>query len=783
MIAFLSWLFAVELIGLGALPIAVRLFRFLPDRGFLFAKPLGMLMVGYLVWVLTVFGMLRFQQGTILMLMLAMSLAAWLSWGRLTLKELADGRAAALAGQALFLVAFAGASLVRALNPEIAGTEKPMDMAFLHAIQRSEVFPPEDPWMSGHAISYYYFGYLLMAMVAKLAGVPASVAYNLAVALVFALLLAGSFSLVYNLITALRPDWRAAGRLMGAMLGPVLVGLMGNLVIGFELLNAMGLGDEAFWSAVGIRGLQATAEPTGWPPSSHWWWWRASRVIPNTPPDGINEFPYFSFLLGDLHPHFIVLPWTLLVVAISMAAIHRRGRALGRADGWLWVLVPALALGFLIVGNSWDFPTYAALFWVASLLAFFPAKWDRVAVAGILRGQVPRLLAVTALALLLYLPFMVGFGSQVRGIGIPADRTPLLSMLIIFGPFLFVLVSFFLWQWRLSAGGVWPPVAALRWAGALLLVAAWWLGALALIAGAVLLALSVLATALGGHGGRPGSGSLPPGASIRLGPSDAGETATVARRFLLLLAVLGLLLVLAPELVFVVDSFGTRMNTVFKLHYQAWVLLGLASAASLAWMLGAMRFTAARLAVALGAALIIGTGLLYPLAATPSKTQGLRSSLTLDGAAYYQTLRPDDFAAITWLSKEATGRPVVLEATGGQYSEYGRVSVFSGLPTVLGWAGHEMQWRGSGEEPRRRALDIDAMYQGAGDAELMVLLERYRVRYVFVGSLEIERYGPAVSSRFEGLLEPVYRRGEVSIYLVPPQGARSTYAGGAQPGV
>jgi YYY domain-containing protein len=781
MIAFLSWLFAVELIGLGALPIAVRLFRSLPDRGFLLAKPLGMLLVGYLVWALTIAGMLRFQQGTILMALLAIATVAWLAWGRMTIKELSISRHSVLAAQGLFLLAYGGAALIRALNPEIAGTEKPMDMAFLHAIQRSDVFPPEDPWMSGYGISYYYFGYLLIAVVAKLSSVPASVAYNLGVALVFALLLTASYSLVYNLVTALAPGWRAVRRLVAALLGPLLVGIMGNLVIGFEILAARGIGDQAFWNSVGIKGLQAAAEPAGWLPTSHWWWWRASRVIPNTQPDGINEFPYFSFLLGDLHPHFIVLPWALLVVAISLAVVLRRGAPLSRSDRWLWVLVPALALGFLMVGNSWDFPTYVALFWLSSLLAFFPATWTRGAIATILRRQVPVLLGVSVCAVLLYLPFMVGFGSQVRGLGIPDDRTPLVSMLIIFGPFFFVLVAFLLWQWRLSARRAGAALAGLRWAGLLLIVTAWWLGTLALISGVILLAVAALATTLG-YPAEPIGGDAPRGGGPGAPPvSGAVEAEPWARSFLLLLTALGLLIVLAPELVFVVDSFGTRMNTVFKLHYQAWILLGLASAASLAWMLGAVRLTAARLVIALGAILMIGTGLLYPLAATPTKTQGLRSSLTLDGAAFYQSARPDDYAAIAWLSEEAIGRPVVLEATGGQYSEYARVSTFSGLPTVLGWAGHQMQWRGSGEEPQRRIRDIDAIYETASDSEVMALLEQYGVRYVFVGWLERERYGPAVRDRFEGLLETIYRHGEASIYLVPSQQARNAHSGWAQP--
>ena len=40
--------------------------------------------------------------------------------------------------------------------------------------------------------------------------------------------------------------------------------------------------------------------------------------------------------------------------------------------------------------------------------------------------------------------------------------------------------------------------------------------------------------------------------------------------------------VLLPEFVYVRDLFGTRMNTVFKLYYQGWLLLGIGSAYGIA---------------------------------------------------------------------------------------------------------------------------------------------------------------------------------------------------------
>ncbi|HEX2924381.1 MAG TPA: DUF2298 domain-containing protein, partial [Chloroflexota bacterium] len=459
MIWFLLYLVAVELIGLALLPLSVRLFRPLADRGIMLSKPLGILLVGYLCWLLGTLGMLRSQQATIILVAIALGVAAWLTWGRECISWLAEHKRTIIAVEGVFLVAFAAAALVRAYTPEISGTEKPMDFAILNALYRTDQFPAADPWMSGFSISYYYFGYLLLALVAKVAGVPAAVGYNLAVALVFALLLAGSYSLVFNLFSGLRPGWSLTRRLLLAIAAPLMVGLMGNLEIGLEVLAARGIGDSAFWSWVGVKGLQPVADPQGWLPTTHWWWWRASRVIPTIKPDGITEFPYFSFILGDLHPHFTALPWALLALGLSLAALLGRGAKLDsgvprpvempstgenrdESSEWIEIVVPALALGFLMVGNSWDFPTYTGLFWLSVLVPLGAKGWTR----PVLLAKVKGLLLTSALSLALYAPFFPGFSSQTKGIGLATDKTPWISMVILFGAFLLVQAVFLLWK-------------------------------------------------------------------------------------------------------------------------------------------------------------------------------------------------------------------------------------------------------------------------------------------------------------------------------------------------
>lgn len=767
----LAWLTAVEMIGLSVLPAAAVVMRSLSDRGFIFAKPLGILAVAYLVWLLGSAGLLRYQQATILAVLLALGVGSWIVWGDEAVALLRAVRVPVLAAEMVFLAGFVAAAWVRAHNPEISGTEKPMDFALLNALYRTDRFPAEDPWMSGLGISYYYFGYLLVATVAKLSGVPASVGYNLGVALVFALVTTGSFSLAYNVLSRLLPGWGTARIAVASLAAPLLVAIMGNLEGALEVLAVRGMGGPSFWQWVGVKGLEAASQPQGWVPTASWWWWRASRVIPTIKPDGIDEFPFFSFLLGDLHPHFVALPWDLLVVTLCLSVLVA-GRLEGPAwpkagagsavdadapwlqpplpGGWLGLAVPALALGFLLAGNSWDFPTYTALFWVCSLATVVPGDGVRRR----LRGRASRLLQTSILSIALFAPFFPGFSSQTRGIGLSADKTPLPSMMILFGPFLFVVACLTLWQlWcaegREGRARIQP--LAVSGVGTALILSSAVTGATGLLLGLLLLAGALL---------------------MRLLSSARAESKVdlAPRIFLASLAFLGLILVLGPEYLFVVDLFGTRMNTVFKLHYQAWVLMGLVSSVGLVWMMAAMRPRPMAALVAALALLLVGAGLVYPVLATPAKIQGSQSPPTLDGVAFYQRARPDDYAAIQWLSRTAQGRPVVVEASGGEYSEYARVSTFSGLPTVLGWAGHEVQWRGRGEEPQRRAQDLDAIFSTANAPDLVSLLQKYKVRYVFVGTLEVEKYGAAVHSRFEGQLPVVYRQGRVTIYAVPSEG-------------
>lgn len=755
LLGLVLWLIAVQACGLAALPLARRLFRALPDEGYGLSKPLGLLLVGYAIWLPAMLGYLSYTRATTLVALAGLATACW--WGRIAEQRdwlRRQGRMIALE-EGLLLGVGLLALVVRLYNADIIGQEKFMDLAFFNGFLAADRLPAEDAWLAGYGMPYYPFGYFMLGLPAKLAGLAAPAGYNLALVLVLALTSLGSAALVANVVSLVREERTALGPSRAAWLaglfGALLVGVVGNLVGPLEVLAARGVGSPAFWSAVGVKGLQASAQPVGWLPTGEGWWWQASRVIPTIQPDGITEFPYFSFLLGDLHPHFVALPLLLLVVGLALALL---------VEGRPWreppvILAAGLVLGVPIVANTWD----AATAWTLYGLAGLAVAWRAHRLEGAPRRAAFGLaLAPIPLGGLLFSPYFVGYASQPLGLGLVTDRTPLVSFLIIFGPLL--LLSLLLVA-RLAR-----PLRGFGRASSLLLFP---LGlALGLLlsgrpSGALAGLLLTLVVAVGR-----------PLLLEWLGPD--GEVWRGALLGLLGLAGVGFVILVATELVFIRDSFGTRMNTVFKFYYHVWLLLGLVGGAAgglvlLRSRLGRPRRPARPLGGA-AVGLVLALGLVYPLGATWTKANAFRGPATLDGAAFLERERPGDAAAIRWLAGRP-GRPVVIEAVGNDYEEFGRVSVFSGLPTVIGWIGHELQWRGPLDEYQRRQQDVEAVYKAAERAEGQRILDQYRVRYVFVGSLERQKYGSEVEPRLATWLRPVFRAEGAVVFGVPREGQAS----------
>lgn len=838
----LFWWLSVEVIGLAGLPLAALVFGRLPDRGWALTKPFSLVLLCWLIWFpLSLIGALPYSRVWILatLLLFAAGNAALLLRTpaiRWQLRQVARAqRGYLILAEALFAGSFALMGWLRSFTPGVVDTEKFMDVAFLSAIWRAPHLPPPDPWLSGYGINYYYFGHFVVATLAKLLGTVPAVAFNTGIALIFGLAAVSIFGVATNMV--------AAGRTLGSsLLKPALAG-------GVAAVSTLAMGNLqgalVWWQAATAAARDNPAlggNPWAWWFQRALWtgydWWAPSgdrgRVI--------TEFPAFSFTLADLHAHVLALPFAALAVGVAFALLLADGvgmRVLG--GGWRGILAlvaVAVALGGLYPMNGWDLPTYVGLAILALVIQQWLAHGRRLQTLLLLDLSTV-VLVLVALAVIAYLPYYRGFSSPGQGIGlVPADgRSPVGDVVGMFGLPLFLVLSFAAVRLLTSRGGMltWAVIGA---GGALLPLTLalprnpawtlWW--ALLVLGACAMIAARMLGLNLFRRDGERHT-TMKPG-----GPPDRGEL------WVWCLAGTAVALIGVSEVVFLRDIFsggasGTlgplfRMNTVFKLYFQAWLLLGIASG-PLAYWLAARAASALRAARAAhhlpakaavtastpaeggegtdaglpptsvvdmrrdaigGGALrwlapggivlwiavslaLVGAATIYPVLATATRTQNFSAPRSLDGTAYMATdlYNAGDAPAIAWLNAHVEGDPVIVEAAKyDEYTRYGRISAFTGLPTIIGWGGHEVQWRvnwlaepGRGDVIGQRLNAVNAIYTNPDANTVLALLRQYGARYVYVGAAERQLYPEADFERFGAYLKPVYQGDGVTIYEVP----------------
>jgi YYY domain-containing protein len=872
-----TWLVVIEVISFSVLPITLLLFRALPDRGYLLAKPLGFLLLGYLVWLGATLKLVDFTRGTISVVLLVMLLAggiiAYLT--RVDLKAFFRNHwRSIMLWESLFLGAFLVLYIIRINDPDLwqiaRGGEKPMDFAYFNAVTRSTSDPPYDPWFAGGYLNYYYFGQWLAATLTKFTGILPEVSYNLVVPLFFSLAVGAAYSLGFNLAEATRrfAKRRPRGGRIGPT-GPVLAGLatvflilvVGNLGGAKELVD--NLSKISPWhtnpqinghQVPGISGLVGAMGgieaivfggkhlnlPTDW-------YWAPSRMM--TPKISITEFPYFTFLFADLHAHLMAIPFAITSLAVGIALVLNATRLMRDSDryrawaSWGMVFALALLVGALRWINSWDYPPFLIMA-IASIFIAERARAGRFdwPVAGRAALKTAVLLGLT---LLLFYPFQAHYQLPATGFHVMDQRetTPFHQYLAHFGVFLFIIIgylAFLMWRnWRRvspirALRNVSATYAALLLIGAIGAGTASWLishsplpfsmhglsanlflkdtigGILAPLPGATPVYSTDTSTAHAHHATPVVAFALLGIALVLLlgfATLKRGRSDGAIRLFVLSMLGLGLFLSAGVEMV-ALDGDIQRMNTVFKFYIHVWILFA-AVAAFGAWYIfdvirpeiplkvsvprtGIQPARVLRPAFAVCVVGFVAAAVIYPLFATPARVRDRFDNQTaiqprtnnglayMNGAIYGdqsgQINLVDDYAAIQWLRHNVQGSPTIIEAQTPNYRWGGRISINTGLPTVIGWGFHQEQQRGVTQTLKdlikERESDVGAFYSATDPAEAQLILDKYNVKYVILGEVE-QLYYPGqgltnIQDGLGGMLQKVFEYGQTQVYEVLP---------------
>ena len=779
---FLLWYLTILFTGILYLPFSMLLFRDWHDRGWIFSKSLGILCGGYVMWVFSTAHILRFTAGASCFSLLCPAAAAAIVLvfrdkrdrilHRIPVKRI-------LAEEAVFFALLALSVYVIGFRPEAFGTEKFMDYGFLTSMLRSDYMPPSDPWYAGETINYYYGGQYLTAYLIRLSGVSAGEGYTFMRGLITSL----SFMLPFSLVSQMLRD-----RLSAETLSPkagILAESSGGALAGLAAAFC-GNGHYVIYGLIlplwyRIRRID----------SKYFYWFPDStRFIgynPDTPDKTIHEFPAYSSVLGDLHAHYINILFVILVTAAAYSwarkvlskkqdaavpgANMRSGnpgedRTAGKSGSKTAaaILKAVFAPEIIFIGavtglfrwtNFWDYPIY---FVVCGAVIFFVNlklyAGDGESFQDVMLYQA---IAMFVIGMAAAYPFTHTFSQIATDIRRTHAHTPLWQLLILWGLPVTISLCFILARVR-EACRVIPDTEKKNPFRRFIS----WL--FAFFRGLPLPDLCAMLFSL-----------------CAMGLVWLPEVVYVKDIY---------------------GESHHRANTMFKLTYQAFILFAIVMGYVLVRTLAvrppavqplsklpfpehslpehplpgrplpehplperplperrlpersltehlkkagksgkrSVRIGAAASAAGILLLLLTGGYIIHSTRAWFGNILEAENRIGSDAAVFVQQHFPDDYDAIQWINSSVDGQPVMLEANGDSYSDYCRVSVATGLPTVLGWYVHEWLWRGDPEDLNGRAVDIEIIYTGTDREEVLNLIRKYDIRYIYIGTLERQKF-------------------------------------------
>jgi len=775
----IKWWLVCEILSFIAFPLVFTLFNNLHDKGYPLSKSFGILFTSYLVWILGSIRILKFNFfSLIIVLFLFLLLSIYLFIRkRIEIKNFLKNRKVYIFFiEFLFVICYLSFCYIRSFTPEItfiirdSAAEKFTNFNIINSLYRTDYFPPLDTWLSGFHINYYYFGHLQWVALAKLSHIVPSVAFNLSIATLFALVIINSFSLCYNLICsnkdgqdihpvqnypAMSFPCKRESRIISILFRNFLDShFRGNdtRIFAFSLLGAFAIAVFGNWDA--LMQLVLNKGLSGFD------FWRSSRIIQDT----VNEFPYFSFILGDLHAHTISLHSFLVALSLGLNFCltdkNELLKGLNIHKFYPFYLVASLLIGITIATNTWDSLVILFLFALILFFTFYRVSnsfYFSYVFSTIAFG------IILLLGLIFALPFLLFFSAPTNTVFfvIPEYRTRFTDYLVHFGLFLIPIAIFLFSIIHKEMAGLKKKEQIFHTLSFIAIFVVFWSLFGIVLAGFLIFIMYVIWLLL-----------------IRFRLYLNREI------FLILVFIfIGSFLSLFCEIYVLDNTFRgslMRYNTVFKIYYSVWIFYSISAVYSIFMLWKGSLGKKHQIKAFILLIYIILVGSLYPICSTLIRTGHfgkekdftLRHPRGLDGLLYLQNIYSFDYEAIKFINENVKGKPVILEVSGidDKYSEVSRIATNTGCQAILGWAHHIANWRGRSDYIlsvlEERAQDIETIYTSS-DIDLMTkLLNKYNVKYIYVGELEIMRYGKGILEKFNSHFPKVFQYEDAYLFKV-----------------
>ncbi|MEK7160278.1 MAG: DUF2298 domain-containing protein [Patescibacteria group bacterium] len=442
------------------------------------------------------------------------------------------------------------------------------------------------------------------------------------------------------------------------------------------------------------------------------WYPNATRFIPFT----IHEFPLYSFVVSDLHGHVLDIPFVLLIIASSFSIFI--SKQITKSN----LVFLSFILSIMYMTNAWDGIIYFLL--IAFVLFYLIIRQAQVKHQEMKNEKLKIYTWLSSLFIVgvgfiaFSIPFSLNFKPFVSGIGVLCAPSFITNLGKI-GPFIFEAN-------HCQQSPIWQL---------LLLYGFFYFFVLAFI---VFLKFKK---------------------NYKLSKNDI---------FVLILITLSSLLLIIPEFIYIKDIYPLhyRANTMFKLSYEAFIMLSICSSYILIKLLSNIKNKLILFIFFLSSLILISLNLIYPFFAIGSYYRNLTNYQGLNGIKYLAALYPDDYKLINWTNNNIKGQPVILEASGDSYTDYARISANTGLPTVIGWSVHEWLWRGTYDVVAPRIEDVKTIYTGNDINLTKILLAKYQISYVVISLLEKEKYPNLNEGNFKKLGKIVYKNNSAVLYKI-----------------